>query len=407
MTLSDAILRLRPHDPRLYQIATLASLLVYGLIWLDFDITPARAAVMLATVLLTQAVCDHLIVPAIGRRRRVPSPTQVNVRSALISGLSLCLLLRTNRLELAVLAAVITIAGKFLIRFRGKHVFNPTNGGLVAMLLLTDQVWVSPGQWGSAAFFAFLMACLGGMVVKRASRSDVTYAFIVFYGALLFGRSFYLGEPLAIPLHRLESGALLLFTFFMISDPKTTPDSRAGRVLFAALVAFGAWYVQFRMFRTNGLLWSLAVWSLAVPLIDWLLPGGRYSWRHAAADEPRFSTHSKEQCMKRQVFGVALASIVVWSAPDGPWLLRLLRRQGRHQAVQQGLAGGSGSRRRSDGDDDGERLQGRPEGVRGRDSGADVPQARADPRRRQSARRSPRRLLGAAPGRVLRRESLP
>ena len=101
------------------------------------------------------------------------------------------------------------------------------------MLLLTDQVWVSPGQWGSVAFFAFLMACLGGLVVNRASRSDVTYAFIAFYCALMFGRSIYLGEPMAIPLHRLESGALLLFTFFMISDPKTTPDSRAGRVLFA------------------------------------------------------------------------------------------------------------------------------------------------------------------------------
>ena len=89
----------------------------------------------------------------------------------------------------------------------------------------------------------------------------------------LFGRSLYLGEPLTIPLHRLESGALLLFTFFMISDPKTTPDSRAGRVLFAALVAFGAWYVQFRLFRTNGLLWSLAACSTIVPLIDRLLPG--------------------------------------------------------------------------------------------------------------------------------------
>src|SRR5262245_35218294 len=83
---------------------------------------------------------------------------------------------------------------------------------------------------------------------------------------------------MAIPLHRLESGALLLFTFFMISDPKTTPDSRAGRILFAALVAFGAWYVQFRLFRTNGLLWSLAAFSIIVPLIDWLLPGTRYEW---------------------------------------------------------------------------------------------------------------------------------
>jgi len=355
MTLSDAMLRLRPRDPRLYQIATLGSLLVYGLIWLDFEITPARAAVMLATVLLTQAVCDHLMVRLPARCRSAHNdrsgggkpddtsvgPTQVNVRSALISGLSLCLLLRTNRLELAVLAAVLTIAGKFLIRFRGKHVFNPTNGGLVAMLLLTDQVWVSPGQWGSAAFFAFLMACLGGVVVKRASRSDVTYAFIVFYGALLFGRSFSLGEPLAIPLHRLESGALLLFTFFMISDPKTTPDSRAGRVLFAALVAFGAWYVQFRMFRTNGLLWSLSACSLSVPLIDWLLPGGRYSWpsRPATAVVNSFKGAVYETAGVRRSAGVARRVV----GAHGLWLLRLLRRQGRHETVQQGLAGRSGS----------------------------------------------------------------
>ena len=73
----------------------------------------------------------------------------------------------------------------------------------------------------------------------------------------------------------------MLFAFFMISDPKTTPDSRAGRLLFAALVAAGAYYVQFTLFRTNGLLWSLAFWSMAVPLIDRLLPGPRYRWRFA------------------------------------------------------------------------------------------------------------------------------
>jgi Na+-transporting NADH:ubiquinone oxidoreductase subunit NqrB len=257
-------------DPRWYQIATLASLLAYGIGWLGFDITLSRAALLLLTVLATQTACDRWIG---GRAARV------NAKSALISGLSLCLLLRTNRTELAIAAAVIAIAGKFLVRFRGKHLFNPTNGGLVAMMLLSDEVWVSPAQWGYAAFFALLMACAGGIVVNRALRSDVTYAFIAFYAALLVGRSLYLGEPMTIPLHRLEGGALLLFTFFMISDPKTTPDSRTGRVLFAALVACGAWYVQFRLFKTNGLLWSLAACSLTVPLIDWLLPGRRYGWR--------------------------------------------------------------------------------------------------------------------------------
>jgi len=257
-------------DPRLYQICTLASLLVYGIGWLDFDVTPARVALLVATALATQAAGDWIV----GNRL----PFLSSARSALISGLSLCLLLRTNSAGLAAMAAVLTVASKFVIRVRGKHVFNPTNGGIVAMLLLSNQVWVSPGQWGAPAFFAFLMACTGSLVVNRAARSDVTYAFIAFYCALLFGRSLYLGEPLAIPLHRLESGALLLFAFFMISDPKTTPDSRVGRVLFAALVAFGAWYVQFRLFRTNGLLWSLAACSMAVPLLDRIIPGSRYAW---------------------------------------------------------------------------------------------------------------------------------
>ena len=257
-------------DPRVYQIGTLAGLLIYGMGWLEFDITLTRAALLLFTVLATQWIGDRVT--------RSGAPFAMSARSALISGLSLCLLLRTNYAGLAMAAAIVTIASKFLVRVNGKHVFNPTNGGIVAMLLLSDQVWVSPGQWGAVAFFAFLMACAGSLVVNRAARSDVTYAFIACYCALVFGRSLYLGEPFAIPLHRLESGAVLLFTFFMISDPKTTPDSRAGRVLFAAVVAFVAWYIQFRLFRTNGLLWSLAACSALVPIVDRLLPGARYAW---------------------------------------------------------------------------------------------------------------------------------
>jgi Na+-transporting NADH:ubiquinone oxidoreductase subunit NqrB len=259
-------------DPRLYQIAVLASLLVYGTTRLDLEVRPTRALALLAAVLLTQYVCTRL--------RRLPV---FDPKSALISGLSLCLLLRTNSLTLAILAAVITIASKFVLRVDGKHLFNPTNFGIVAMMLATGQVWVSPGQWGNAAFFAFLLACLGGLVVNRAARSDVTYAFLAFYLAVLFGRALWLGQPMAIPLHQLGSGAFLIFTFFMISDPKTTPDSRAGRILFALLVALGAGFVHFVLFRPNGLLLSLAFLSPLVPLIDRLLPGTRYAWRGVRA----------------------------------------------------------------------------------------------------------------------------
>lgn len=263
------------RDPRLYQILVLSSLLVYGIVRLDLEIRPGRALLLLATALLTQLACTRIW--------RLPA---FDPRSALISGLSLCLLLRTNSVALAVAAAVITIASKFVLRIDGKHVFNPTNFGIVALMLATGQVWVSPGQWGNAAFFAFLMACLGGLVVNRAARSDVTYAFLAFYLAIVFGRALWLGQPLAIPFHQLGSGSFLLFTFFMISDPKTTPDSRAGRILFALLVALGAGLVHFVLFRPNGLILSLAVLSPIVPLLDRLLPGSRYAWRTAKTSPP-------------------------------------------------------------------------------------------------------------------------
>ena len=260
------------RDPRLYQILVLGSLLVYGVTWLDLEVTVPRAVLLLATALLTQAACTWLW--------RLPA---FDPRSALISGLSLCLLLRTGSTALAVAAAVVTIASKFVLRIDGKHVFNPTNFGIVALMLATGQVWVSPAQWGNAALFAFLLACLGGLVVNRAARSDVTYAFLFFYLAVLFGRALWLGQPSAIPLHQLGSGGFLIFTFFMISDPKTTPDSRAGRILFALLVALGAGFVHFILYRPNGLILALAFLSPLVPLLDRLLPGERYAWRRPAA----------------------------------------------------------------------------------------------------------------------------
>jgi enediyne biosynthesis protein E5 len=300
------------HDPRHYQIALLATLLAYGLLRLDFEIAATEAAAMIMTALATQYVCTRLW--------KLPA---FDPRSALISGLSLCLLLRTNSPAIAVAAAGVTIASKFVLRVGGKHLFNPTNFGIVFMMLLTDRVWVSPGQWGNAAFFAFLMACLGGLVVNRAARSDVTYAFIVSYMALVFGRSVWLGEPMTIPVHRLENGALLLFTFFMISDPRTTPDSRAGRILFASAVAFGAWYVQFRLFRTNGLLWSLAIGATTVPLIDRLLPGVRYVWaRPGTGVLPGVGAYEAAVRHGDRGLGVRV------DGAGAPRLLRFLRSQG-------------------------------------------------------------------------------
>lgn len=257
-------------DPRHGQIACLGGLLAWGTFGLGFDVSPARIAVVIGTALGTQWLCGRLW--RLGR---------FDARSPLISALSLCLLLRTDSAALAAAGAVIAVSSKFLVRSRGKHLFNPTNVALVVLMLATDRVWVSPGQWGHAAWLAFLLACGGSVVIRRASRSDVTWALLGSWTAILLARAGWLGDPWTIPLHQLQSGGLLIFAFFMISDPRTTPDSRAARVLFAVLVALGGAFVDFRLWHQNGLLWSLAVLSPLVPLADRLLPGGRFTWEAA------------------------------------------------------------------------------------------------------------------------------
>jgi hypothetical protein len=287
------------RDPRLYQIATLAGLLAYGLLWLGLDVVPGTAATILVTVLAAQWLGTQLA----GRGRFEP-------RSALVSGLSLCLLLRTSEPGLAVLAAVIAIASKFLVRVGDRHVFNPSNLALVLMLLISDGVWVSPGQWGSVATFAFVLAAAGSLVVNRAARADVTWTFLAAHVALVLGRALWLGDPLAIPVHRLASGTLVLFAFFMISDPRTTPSSRPGRLLFAVLVAAGAHVIQFRLFHTNPLLWSLAACSLLVPLLDRWLPGRRYDWTAPGTGRPR----AKEPTMKPAAAAAVTLMVLALSA---------------------------------------------------------------------------------------------
>lgn len=261
----------RRLDPRWYQIAMLSALLGYGVFGLQFGLSGYHIAGVIGAALAVQLLCTKLW--------RLPA---FDPLSALISGIGLCTLLRTNGVVAAMLAAALAIASKFVLRWRGKHLYNPTNLALVVMLI-TGAGWISPGQYGHVAFVALLIVCMGLMVVSRAARSDVTLAFLGGYAAILFGRSLWLGEPLAIPIHRLQSGLLLQFSFNMISDPRTTPDSRTGRLLFGALVALGAGIVQFVLFRTNGPVWSLAACTLLVPLLDRWLPGPRHQWKPVSA----------------------------------------------------------------------------------------------------------------------------
>src|SRR5262249_38908426 len=108
--------KLARRDPRLYQIGALLLLLIYGWIGLNFDLSFAQAIITLVAALTVQFACTRIW--------KLPA---FDPRSALISGLSLSLLLRSNSLWLVVATAAVTIASKFLLRLNGKHIFNPTN----------------------------------------------------------------------------------------------------------------------------------------------------------------------------------------------------------------------------------------------------------------------------------------
>ncbi len=257
-------------DARWFQIGVLGCLLFYGTLALDFEVAPGGALAGLAACLATQALCQR----ARGER--------FEPKSALISGLSLALLLRTRDPLLAAAAGALAVGSKFALRWRGKHVFNPTNFGVVALLALSERVWISAGQWGSAALLAFAFAGAGTLVLSRTQRADATWGFLVCWSGLLVGRALWLGDPLAIPIHQLSNGGLLLFAFFMLSDPRTLPDARAARLVFAACIAALAYSLQFRWRVQNPLLWSLFACAPLSPVLDAWLPAARFAWRGVA-----------------------------------------------------------------------------------------------------------------------------
>lgn len=265
----------RRPDPRLFQIGSLSLLLAANILFFDLGARAVQSGVTVAGTLAAQLLfCRLFAVP-------------FDWRSPLITGLSLSLLLRANDPLLWCAAGLLAMGSKFLLRVRGKHLFNPAAFAIAVLLLLSPALpaggaWVSPGQWGVQAWLVLLIACLGLLVLTGARRMDTALVFLGCYLGLLLVRALYLGDPLTIPLHQAQSGSLLLFTFFMVTDPRSTPDRRAGRVVFAAGVAALAYWLQFRWQVRPGLYFALMLVSLATPVIDLLLPAERFRWQQPA-----------------------------------------------------------------------------------------------------------------------------
>ena len=267
-------------DPRLFQIFSLGILLAAGAYFRDFSIRPAQVVLAFAAGLLMQIACW----------RSNPWKSR-SLRSAIITCLSLSLLLRADNLFAHPIAAAAAVSSKSIFRFREKHLFNPATFGIIFALIFLPGTWVSPGQWGQDFAIAGWVVMLGMLVTQRARRGDISWMFLAFYVGALALRVEYLSNRWAVWTHQLESGALLLFAFFMISDPMTGPNDRRGRIAHAGLVAVIAYAWQVRLYHTNGLIWALFIAAPCVPIWDAIWPARKFEWTQNGGGHELSSPH--------------------------------------------------------------------------------------------------------------------
>lgn len=238
-----------------YQIASLSSFLILGGLWGYIEWNGPKFLSFIGTSLLTQKISDQL------------RGSKWNWTSALISSLSLCLLLDVTHWSLACLAGAGAMLSKG-IGFRQRHFFNPSGLIIVLSIWLFPQFfWVKQSQWGSDFVLIYLFLLSGLMVVKQVPSQIVSFTFLSSYLGLLILRVYYLELPLDLLWHQWSSIGLVVFSFFMISDPKTVPPSRQGKIVFALSVAGLASVLKFFFWIHEHLFTSLILVSLGWFLI--------------------------------------------------------------------------------------------------------------------------------------------
>jgi Na+-transporting NADH:ubiquinone oxidoreductase subunit NqrB len=277
-------------DPRYVQIFFQLVLLLYGNYRLDWDYSPRFYLIYIGAsfffFLLAEGLQGRLHNSIPGCRERI----RYGWPSVIISSLGLCLLLRTQRWEIALLASGITILSKYLIRIEGRHVFNPSALGIAATITCTGEAWFNPGQWGSGATIFFLVLLTGLTLVSRIHRAGIGLVFLGAFMLFLFLRQMvYLRWPADFFLQSVSTGSLLVFSFFMITDPKTIPDRSLPRIIWAIAVAALAFYLATFRFVQGAPLWALVILQPLVPLLNRIFRGTAFRWNPVV---PKTSTHS-------------------------------------------------------------------------------------------------------------------
>jgi len=163
----------------------------------------------------------------------------LNLASAYISGISVGILLRSPALWPFALASVLSIMSKYVLRVKGRHLWNPSNFGICALLFLAPETVAALSvQWGNFKWPLVVIWILGVVIIWRAKRIHITATYVASFLVFAYVRSFITGDSWWAEVAPITGPMYQLFVFFMITDPKTTVKSQKWQCIVVFLVAF-------------------------------------------------------------------------------------------------------------------------------------------------------------------------
>ena len=161
-----------------------------------------------------------------------------NLASAYVSGISVGILVRSPAMWPYALCSMLSITSKYVLRLKGRHLWNPSNFGICVLLVLAPEAVSSLGiQWGNYLPPMIIVWLLGSLIIWQAKRFHICATYVVSFLLFAYVRSGITGHPFLAEVAPITGPMYQLFIFFMITDPKTTVQTTWGQCVVAFLVA--------------------------------------------------------------------------------------------------------------------------------------------------------------------------
>jgi hypothetical protein len=186
-----------------------------------------RTALAIATAMLIEL--------ALGRLFYGKFP---HLASSYISGISIGILIRSPAFWPYALCSAVSITSKYAIRWKGRHLWNPSNFAICTMLLLAPEaVSTLSIQWGNAIWPMLVVWLLGAIITWRVNRFHITATYVLSFLVFAALRGLITGHGFLAEVAPITGPMYQLFIFFMITDPRTTVKPKWAQCLVAFLVA--------------------------------------------------------------------------------------------------------------------------------------------------------------------------